>query len=288
MAEPKILISILRESLGVNARLLSIQNLHGGSVNHVVRVGTNMGDFCLKLNKKGEYPGMFEQESLGLKQLFHTESIRVPEVISHGTFEHYQYLLLEYLDKGVKLPTFWEDFGRELAILHQQKSECFGNKHDNYIGSLPQSNASKTDWTEFFITERIEKQLQISSHKSLKDSLLSFDKLFNCLTDIFPDAEPSLLHGDLWKGNFVIGPDGRAALVDPAVYYGHPEMELAFTVLFGGFDKHFYKAYTEIIPEYKDFEKRADIYNLYPLLVHMNLFGKNYLGQINSILSKYQ
>ena len=163
----------------------------------------------------------------------------------------------------------------------------FGLDHDNYIGSLAQSNKKHADWISFFMEERIRPQLKLAMDKKLIDegTVKQFDKLFDHFDRLIPKEKPALLHGDLWNGNFLVSDSSRAALIDPAVYFGHREMDLAMTTLFGGFDSEFYRAYDEVFPLEKGFEKRVDIHNLYPLLVHVNLFGGGYVRQVKAVLN---
>jgi len=184
---------------------------------------------------------------------------------------------------------YWTDFGHKLAGLHRCSKENFGLDHDNYIGSLPQSNGSSSTWVEFFINQRLRVQLTLAKNgNNIPSQLLqSFDKLIQKIPDWLPEEKPALLHGDLWSGNVMVGSDGKVCLIDPAVYYGHREIELAFTTLFGGFDQSFYHAYNEEFPLAQGYEDRFDIYNLYPLLVHVNLFGSSYLSGIQTILDRF-
>ena len=157
------------------------------------------------------------------------------------------------------------------------------------MGSLPQANTFHSDWSSFFIEERLEPQLvaardsgYFSSHDDER-----FQRLFKSFPSICPAEKPSLVHGDLWSGNYIVSDEGRACLIDPAVYYGHREVDIAMTTLFGGFDPEFYSSYDEAFPMEKGWEDRLEIYNLYPLLVHLNLFGAGYLGSIERIIRRF-
>ena len=159
--------------------------------------------------------------------------------------------------------------------------------HDNYIGSLKQSNTYYDDGVEFFINTRLVPQLEKLNNLNNSSFFKKFDVLFNLLNEIIPVYQPSLLHGDLWSGNFLIDHNGHACIIDPAVYYGNREVDIAMTKLFGGFSEEFYSNYNNYFPMLNDWQERMPIWNLYPLLVHANLFGSSYLNQINSILNKY-
>lgn len=261
----------------------------GGCINHCLELQTSSGKIFLKFNDASRYPGMFEAEREGLLLLGAAEAIPVPGVISSGEVRGISYLLLEWIESGKRIKNFWTDFGISLARLHRHTTGYFGLEGDNYIGSLFQSNHKRTSWIDFFIHERIEPQLKLAKDTAaMGDSTIGmFDSIFAKLDQLIPVEKPALLHGDLWSGNFLANKDGRATLVDPAVYYGHREMDLAMTKLFGGFDPEFYTAYQELVPLEKGFESRADIHNLYPLLVHVNLFGGGYQDQVHSILRKF-
>ncbi len=266
-----------------------IQNstsIGGGCINNTAVVHTNKGRFFIKWNNKKLYLGMFEAELKGLDILNNTGCIIVPKPLFTGETEDVSYLFMEYLESGFKKTDFWERFGQNLAALHKQTNDFFGLEHDNYIGSLNQSNTYCSSWTEFYISQRLERQLGCAHDTyHLSGALLSkFQNLFNELAHIYPVEPPALLHGDLWNGNFIVAQDGSPCIIDPAVYYGHREMDLAMSRLFGGFSYEFYSSYHNAYPLEKGWEQRVDICNLYPLLVHLNLFGTAYLQQIERIV----
>jgi fructosamine-3-kinase len=184
---------------------------------------------------------------------------------------------------------YWIELGRGLANIHKNRSPTFGLNHDNYIGSLKQSNSPTNSWIHFFIHSRINSQLKLAIDKGQLNSShqQKFEILFKELPNLLPNEKPALLHGDLWSGNVIVDHHGNAVLIDPAVYYGHREMDLAFTRLFGGFNSEFYHSYFETFPLEPGFDNRVDIYNLYPLLVHVNLFGGSYANQVVSILNRF-
>jgi protein-ribulosamine 3-kinase len=269
--------------------ILNHQSIGGGCINHAHQLKTNHGNFFLKWNDALRYPGMFEAEAKGLDLLRSINTIRIPNVIFFGEAGSQSFLLLEYIEKENPKKNFWNEFGKQLALLHKNSSDQFGLDYDNYIGSLNQCNHKHSNWIDFFINERIEPQIKLAfDSKKLANGLVSsLANLYKKLPEIFPMEKPSLLHGDLWNGNFMIADDGSACLIDPSVYYGNREMDLAMTKLFGGFTVEFYESYNETFPLEKDFEKRIEIYQLYPLLVHVNLFGQNYIQQVESILKRY-
>jgi protein-ribulosamine 3-kinase len=279
--------SRLSEISGDKIYIKQFTAVSGGCINYCFHLETSSGIFFLKYNDAAAFPKMFEAEATGLRLLRSANALPVPTVHFHGEANGYSFLLLEWIDSDRRIKNFWEDFGTSLAKLHNVQSEQFGLDHDNYIGSLAQSNTQHADWKSFFLNERIQPQLKTAREKGLVDSSITkqFENFFNRFEEIIPAANPSLLHGDLWSGNFLVGNSGKAALIDPAVYFGHREMDLAMTKLFGGFDPEFYNAYDEAFPLEKGLEKRADIHNLYPLLVHVNLFGGGYVQQVKTVLN---
>ena len=261
----------------------------GGCINRCYQLETSSGNYFLKYNDATLYPEMFASEAKGLKLLAAADAIDVPAVISCGEEGSFSFLILEWIESGRREKNFWADFGMRLAQMHRCTAEKSGLDHDNYIGSLPQSNRESNNWIDFFIHERLEPQLKLARDSGLIASPdeKSFEKLISKLPQLIPVEKPALLHGDLWNGNFLVNPKGKASLIDPAVYYGHREMDLAMTKLFGGFDSEFYSAYNEVFPLEKGFESRTDIHNLYPLLVHVNLFGGGYVEQVKEILNRF-
>lgn len=274
---------------GENFSILSARPLGGGSINEVFHIRTTAGDFCLKYNRSNAFPKMFETEALGLELLAKTGDIRVPTVICHAALPDYSYILMEFIRSISSIKGFFQDFGINLARLHHHKNELFGLDYNNYMGSLPQNNCYHSAWVDFFIEERLDKQVRLAVQKGLLDQKGEklFEHLYPALYEILPEEPPCLVHGDLWSGNFIVSEKGRACLIDPAVYYGNREADLAMSTLFGGFDKEFYQAYDEEYPLIPGWKERLEIYNLYPLLIHLNLFGQGYLGSILSTLRRF-
>lgn len=281
--------ALLLSKKGLNANINSITPLGGGSINNAFKVKTQEGDYFLKYNYASKYPGMFESEAKGLELLRKSDAIFIPEIIGHLTTEKYSFLVFEYVKEAGRKPDFWEDFGRRLARLHQNQNNSFGLDHDNYIGSLHQYNQWENSWQEFFVLQRLEPQMRMATDKGMvrTDLRKKFEAFFKAIPEIFPSEEACLIHGDLWNGNYLVNTLGEACLIDPAVYYGHREMDLGMSKLFGGFSEGFYHAYTAHFPLEKDWEKRIDYCNLYPLLVHVNLFGAGYLSSVESSLRKF-
>ncbi len=280
---------ILSSKYSNELRIFTSVPLGGGDINSAARLETSHGSFFVKWNSASRYPAMFEKEARGLQLLAESNTLKIPEVVLADEAGPHSFLILEYLESAAKEIGFWENLGTGLAKLHQCTAEYFGLDEDNYIGSLSQSNAKKDNWIDFFIEERISYMLKIARDYSMVDSSLlkAADRLFNRLGEIMPEEPSSLLHGDLWSGNYMVGNRGEACLIDPAVYYGHREMDLAMTKLFGGFSDLMYEAYHEEYPLEKGWEQRVEICNLYPLLVHVNLFGGGYVHQVEGILNRF-
>jgi len=289
MILPDPILSYLKEKHQISVK--NVKAVSGGSINQAARVTANGQELFLKWNETAP-KDMFDKEVKGLELLREAETgLVIPEVIAYNPEEDDTpgFLLMEYIEPYRGDGEASRSFGKQLARLHSHTGTFFGLDHDNYIGRLPQSNKSHSSWTSFFIHERIEPQLEQAFLKgTLQRSLLAnWSRLAGRLEDIFPDSKPSLLHGDLWGGNYFFNNKHQAVLIDPAVYYGHPEMELSFTKMFGGFSNDFYDSYAFESPLDAGFSDRVEIYNLYPLLVHVNLFGGHYASQAISILNRY-
>ena len=269
---------------------LTIDPVGGGSINKTFRLQVNhrLSFFC-KLNKLSTYPRLFEKESNGLEFLARQKVIRIPTCFSRMDLMDHQVLILEWIHPGARTKKFWMNFAEQLARLHKISNNQFGWNEDNYMGALPQLNNQRTRWTDFFINQRLLPQVKLAREKNLLDGhqMLHFENLYKKLEDIFSPEEPALLHGDLWSGNFLCDEHEQPVLIDPAVYFGHRSMDLAMTRLFGGFDRIFYSCYHEHFPLPANYEEQWTICNLYPLLVHLNLFGRSYLGDIVHTIRNY-
>lgn len=240
--------------------------------------------------KQGFSNGMFEKEAHGLQELARPNVIRIPKVISIGN----DYLLLEHIENGSRKKNFFENFGHQFALLHKHSSDKFGFFEDNFIGSTPQKNSASDEeashWPTFYWNKRLLFQFRLAEKNGYANQELSslFSKLENQLETILEGSEepPALLHGDLWGGNYMVDDSGNPVLIDPAVYYGHREADLAMTKLFGGFSAEFYRSYQEKYPLKPGAEKREPVYLLYHVLNHLNLFGAGYFGQAIQLLKQ--
>lgn len=267
------------------------RSVAGGSINRAHKLETNRGSLFLKWNESAP-DDFFEAEAKGLELLRSANSgLRIPSVVAWQAQESGTpaFLLLEYIPEGPGNSSDSFTFGSHLAALHNSKADNFGLSYNNYIGSLPQKNDECEEWNTFFAEKRINPQLKmaVNSGKLSQGLLANWKRLINRLDDLLPPTEPSLIHGDLWSGNYLFDEHGVAVLIDPAVYYGHPEMDLAFSRMFGGFSESFYKGYESVSPLPDGLADRVPVYNMYPLLVHVNLFGGHYISQFERFIRKF-
>lgn len=277
---------VLLKEAGSGTALIKVLTSAGGCISNAATMKTNKGTFFVKW---GQSEDMYRAESEGLLLLTGKSDLKIPAVIGWGGIDNLSYIIMEHIEIVPASGSYWENLGSGLAQLHQHMASYHGLDQNNFIGSLFQQNDVGESWTDFFIKNRLEIQLQLALHNQLVDSsfALSFRGIYKVIKALIPESEPSLLHGDLWSGNILPTCNATAAVIDPAVYYGSREMEIAFTYLFGGFDAKFYQSYAEAFPLEPDFKDRIELYNLYPLMVHLNMFGSGYLGAIKSTIRKY-
>lgn len=238
---------------------------------------------------------MFRLEADGLNALAATKTIRIPRVIAVGEISQTEHcLILEAIGSHRNPSTgiAQQLLGRQLALLHQNaRSESFGWRDHNFLGSSPQYNTISSSWPEFFAEQRLRPQLKMARNRGLgsRELYQLSDRLISKLEQLIPadSKRASLLHGDLWSGNFLVDDDGQPALFDPAVYYGNREAELAMPLLFGGFRADFFEAYQEVWPLAEGWTERVELYKLYHLLNHLNLFGSGYLESCVEIVRRF-
>ncbi len=266
-------------------RLRAYERISGGDINDTYRLAMTDRDYFIKLNTSDKLD-MFEKEADGMKLLAGTQSFVVPEVYHTGIFEKHSFLLMSYIESLYQTENP-KNFAESLAKLHQTTHRQYGLSYDNYIGRLPQKNSFKDDWIDFYIENRLQFQIRLAGNTMPSKILHQFDRLYQKLPELLWIERPALLHGDLWSGNYFYNLQGRAVIFDPAVYYGHREVDLAMMQLFGGFPREIYERYQALLPMEPGWQERLKIYQLYPLLVHVNLFGASYLSGIRQILNYF-
>jgi len=282
-------LEILKDKLGCIHAPKLIHRLAGGDINDVFLLESDLGKLVVKRNLQEVFPEMLAKEMRAL-QFFraHVKLNYAQPIVSYsaGKFQH---LVLAYAEKGSNSVAAQKDLGRFLAQQHQVSNKYFGWDEDNYIGSLSQINDWHSDWSIFYAENRIIPLaiLAYDNNKMPRSVLKRIELLCQRFKEIFPVEAPALLHGDLWGGNYFIQSNGTPLLYDPAVYFGHREMDIAMTQLFGGFSDDFLAAYHAFYPLEKSWRERIKICQLYPLLVHLNLFGSSYLNGVVEILHKY-
>jgi fructosamine-3-kinase len=279
----------ITEATGEEFAIADTRSVSGGCINQGYKISSNNTEYFVKLNDVSQVE-MFAAEVLGLKEMYATQTITVPQPICWGTAENSSYIVLQWLDLVRGNNSSWRVMGRQLAAMHREgKSDRFGWSRNNTIGSTPQVNTWMDNWADFFAEQRIGYQLKLAKRRggNFPDLSKVVDAVRNKLADRQPQA--SLLHGDLWSGNAAIATDGAPVILDPATYYGDREADLAMTELFGGFPTAFYNGYNQTWQLDSGYQQRKSIYNLYHILNHFNIFGGGYANQaqrtIDSILS---
>lgn len=265
-----------------------IRAVAGGDINEAFYVRTEERSYFVKMNRQAARD-FFECEARGLELLRTTETVAVPRVYFCGEKNDAAVLVLEWIE-GERHPQTEDILGRNLALMHQTYGPGFGLDYDNYIGPFPQVNGWHDHWLAFLREQRLGYQAEMAERKGRMRGRrkAKMERLLQRLPEwIPPHPQPSMLHGDLWGGNWIVGGGGTPYLIDPAVFYGHFEFELAFTELFGGYSDRFYDAYREVQDISDEYENRRPLYQLYYLLVHLNAFGEAYGGSVDRVLNRY-
>ena len=269
-----------------NLQLNNSRPLAGGDINEVYLLNCREGEFVVKINDRSAYPKMFEREASGLEALRRSNSFRIPQVIATGEIDEDAYLLLEYIDSAAPAENFDEQFAEGLVRLHKTSADHFGFHEDNYIGKLPQYNRKENTASNFYINQRLIPQIRMA--KDLGYDLPADDVFFKNVEDAIPDESSSLIHGDLWAGNYMTDEKGNPVLIDPATCYAHREMDLAMMKLFGGYSSRIFEIYDDNYRLETQWQSRIKLYQLYYLLVHLNLFGAGYLSSVENIIRQYR
>ena len=291
----------LKEVFGQDTKIRDRKRMSGGDINDAYRLiltdGTNV---FLKMNTKARKE-FFRAEVCGLEALRSLHAVSVPEILALGTDENRNqaFLMMEYIESQRPQKAYWEAFGHQLAKLHRsqcgeyvldaEKTGVYGFIEDNFIGAAPQKNHPYQSWIDFYRNCRLAPQLDRARHYLSMEIQRKADWLLEHLDRFLREPDfPSLLHGDLWSGNIICGTGNRPWIIDPAVYVGDYETDLAMTQLFGSLPRIFYDAYRETNPvTWNEYEERRDLYHLYHLLNHLNLFGRVYLGSVEQIILGY-
>jgi fructosamine-3-kinase len=277
------IIPAVEAALG--SAVVTWDGVSGGDINeaHQARLADGR---CVFVKSNGAAPaGMFEAEARGLDWLGRAQALRVPQVIAQGP----DFLVLELIRPGPRRPDFDERLGRGLAALHRAGAPSFGLDHDNFIGRLAQSNQALPTWAEFYRERRLLPQLRLAvdGRRASASMRKGFDRLLARIEEfVGPPEPPARLHGDLWGGNAMVDDKGMPCLIDPAIYGGHREVDLAMMRLFGGFGPRVFAAYHEAFPLPPGHEARVPLYQLYFLMVHVNLFGGSYVASVEHALAR--
>ncbi|MDO6760084.1 fructosamine kinase family protein [Tamlana sp. 2_MG-2023] len=273
----------------LNKPIHHVIDLQGGDISHAYKISSDDHAYFLKTNEADYALDMFQSEAASLKEIRSTNTIKTPEILGCGAFNNLAFLLLDYIPTKTADASDFKILGKQLAQLHQTTQENFGFSNHNFIGKLTQSNTEHDNWLEFYTYERLLPQLKLATEKSLlkPSETPSEAQILSVLKPLFENIKPSLIHGDLWSGNYLISENDVPYLIDPAAYYGHYEIDIAMSQLFGGFDQEFYEAYLQEAELEHFNQKRIEIYQLYFLLVHLNMFGYSYYTDVIHIIRKY-
>lgn len=279
----KTLSERIAEARGINF-FAKHQSIAGGDINRAYHVSYLEREFFVKINE-APLVSMFETEAEGLRQIGDTHTIRVPEPICHGVIGNKSYLVLEWLDLQSDRDSDWTLMGENLANLHlEDVGDTYGWDKDNFIGRTPQDNSEDEDWTRFFIERRLKPQAELAASKGAE--LPDFEKLLEVVPEIIGDGpeKPSLVHGDCWSKNMSFTVSGDPVIFDVACYRGDPEVDVAFSELFGRLPQAFYQSYDHTLKIRPGYPRRRELYNLYHILNHYNLFGGHYLEQAKKMM----
>ena len=262
------------------------QSVGGGCINSAFKITDNGRSYFVKTNN-ASHAYMFEAEAEALREMAASATVRVPEPVCHGEYGNQCYLVMEYLELGGSADMI--EFARQFAAMHRLTADRYGWHIDNTIGSTPQPNTQNDDWIEFWRQQRLGFQLQTAAQNGYGGELQRLgERLLADMPALFVShkVEASMLHGDLWGGNYSALRDGTPVIFDPALYFGDREADLAMTTLFGGFGGRFYDAYDEAWPLDDGYDLRKTFYNIYHIINHLNLFGGGYHGQAISMIER--
>ena len=279
----------LSELLHTDLIITEGRQVYGGDINTTYILAAGSQQYFVKCNDLAA-PDLFQKEYNGLQLLKNKSRLHTPAPVVYGVFGTTSYLVMECLVPSSFTVDTWQALGEGLAGMHKLTQTQFGLYEDNYIGSLSQPNHLSGTWAAFYAEQRILPLIKTAFDNGLcrKEDVTDAEAVSSKLSALFPEEPPALLHGDLWSGNVMACANGKATIYDPAVYYGHREMDIAMTLLFGGFDASFYHHYESVYPLQNGWQQRVALCQLYPLLVHLNLFGEVYYGRVRNVLHKIQ
>ena len=276
----------IKQATGRDFRVQGHQGVGGGCINAAFAVTDGDQRYFIKTND-ARYAYMFEAETEALREMAASRTVRVPEPVCYGECGGQAYVVLEHLELGGSADM--ARFGRQFAAMHRVTADRFGWRIDNTIGSTPQPNTQSDNWIDFWREQRLGFQLETAARNGYGGELQRLGQRLQAdMQALFVNHEvqASMLHGDLWGGNYGALRDGTPVIFDPAFYYGDREADLAMTALFGGFGSRFYAAYNEAWPLDPGYEVRKEFYNIYHIINHLNLFGGGYHGQAVSMLKR--
>lgn len=288
---PNGLDKLLSRKLNTQIEIRDAIPVTGGSINEAYQLQTSEGSFFMKKNDGIKFPKMFQKEAEGLELLKANCPLHIPEIVLETEIGSEAILIMEFIElKAIEKNEQAElSLATGLAELHKSTHEWYGLNHDNFMGSLIQENRFRESMSDFWINNRLKPQVKLAydNGKFSKNDLQDIERIYARVGEIIPQEASALVHGDLWSGNFMVNPEGKACIFDPAVSYSHREVDLAMSRMFNALSTRFYEAYNEAAPLSPDWEKRVDFWNLYPYLVHVNLFGASYLASSRSIIRAY-
>lgn len=276
----------IKQATGKSFQIEGNQNVGGGDINVACRIAGDGRQYFVKSNHV-RHEAMFEAEAEGLLEMANAETVRVPKPVCYGSHDNQCYIVMEYLELGGRADMAL--LGQQLAAMHKVEAPQFGWRIDNTIGSTPQPNTEMHDWVEFWRQQRLGFQLELAASNGYGGELQKLgERLMSDFPVLFESYTPhaSMLHGDLWGGNYGALPGGEPVIFDPAFYYGDREADLAMTTLFGSFGSQFYAAYNDAWPVDAGYAVRKTFYNIYHIINHTNLFGGGYHGQAIGMMKK--
>ncbi len=280
-----VIENAIREATREAFTITDTSGTGGGCINETHLIGEGKRRFFMKLNTERAH-AMFSAEAAALEAIRRTDTIRAPRPITWGKSDGHAFLVLEAIEFGRGTAGSWRKMGQQLAALHRHTNAHYGWHRNNTIGSTPQDNSTSPDWVVFFREQRLRPQLELACRNGYRFKLA--DALLDAVETLLDGHHPkaSLLHGDLWSGNAGFSVDGEPLIYDPASYYGDRETDLAFSEFFGGFPQDFYQGYQSAWPLPVGYSQRKELYNLYHVLNHANLFGGGYARQAESMIGR--